>query len=82
MVVALHGHSLTHLLLSCQFNSSDGAFEAELADTFEAQVVPEEYFVCRELWPLPAADEGEDVGPKHHFHYADATIEFCRFRKM
>ena len=57
MVVALHGHSLTHLLLSCQFNSSDGAFEAELADTFEAQVVPEEYFVCRELWPLPAADE-------------------------
>ena len=46
-----------HLLLSCQFDSSDRAFEAELADALEAQVVPEEYFVCRELWPLPAANE-------------------------
>lgn len=65
-----------YLLFSCQLDSSDRALEAKLTDAFEAQIVPEEHFVCGKLWPLTASNKGENVRSEHHLHDADSSVQF------
>ena len=64
-----------HLLLPSQLDSPDLRFETEFSDTFEAEVVPEEHLVRSKLRSLAAADQRKNIGPKHHFHDADAAVK-------
>lgn len=66
---------LLHLLLSSQLDSPDLRFETEFSDTFEAEVVPEEHLIRSKLRSLAAADQRKNIGPKHHFHDADAAVK-------
>jgi len=49
--------------------------ERELTDALEAQIVPQENFVCCEFRLVATTNECEDVCPEHHFDNADAAVK-------
>ena len=71
--------NVIYLLVFGQAYRPHLGLEAQLTDTLECHVVPEEDFVCRKLGPLATADKCENVGAEQHFHNTNAASEPCHY---
>ena len=63
------------LLVFCQADRPHLSLEAQLSNTLESHIVPEEYFIRWELRPLSTADKGENIGPEKHLNDANSATE-------
>ena len=71
----IHDFYLKHLLVLSQFDRSNMSFEAQFANAFETNVVPQKHFVSRKFRLLSSTNESQDICSEHHFYNPDTTIK-------
>jgi len=54
------------------------SFEAQFANTFKTNIVPQEYFISRKFRLLSSTNESQDICSKHHFDNPNTTIKLYR----
>ena len=54
------------------------SFEAQFANTFKTNIVPQEHFIRRKFGLLTSTNESQDICSEHHFDNPNTTIKLYR----